>query len=46
MASEDESEYEPMYTEMLEDICDINQSQSIINRRDASYKMYDCITQR
>ena len=35
MDSGDESEDGPMPTEMLEDICDISQSNLIVNRREA-----------
>ena len=46
MDSVDESDYEPMSTEMLEDICDRSQSHLDINRRDACYKIRDRIKQR
>ena len=41
MSSGNGSDSEPMYTDMLEDICDRSQSHMIINRRDASYKIGD-----
>ena len=34
---------EPMSMDMLEDICDGSQSHSIVNRREALYKMRDHI---
>ena len=37
MSSGDESDSEPMYTDMLEDIYDGSQSHLIINRREARY---------
>ena len=46
MDSGDESEYEPTSTEMLEDICDGSQYHPSVNRRDARYKIFDCIKQR
>ena len=41
----DESDYYPMSTEMLEDICDGSQSHPNINKREARYKVRDCIKQ-
>ena len=46
MDSGDESEYEPMSTDMLEDIHDGSQSRSIFNRKEARYKIRDRIKQR
>ena len=46
MDSCDESDNGPMYTEMLEDIYDRSQSHASINRREACYKIIDCIKQR
>ena len=43
--SVDESYAEPMYTYMLEDISDGSQFHPIINRREAQYKILDCIKQ-
>ena len=43
--SGDESDDEPMSTEMLEDICDGIQYHLNINRREARYKIRDCIKQ-
>ena len=40
MSSGDESDAEPMSTDMLEDICDGIQSHMSINRRQARYKMH------
>ena len=40
-----ESDDEPMYTEMLEDICDGSQFHLNVNRREACYKIRDCIKQ-
>ena len=39
MYSGDESDAEPMSTEMLEDICDGGQSHPSINRRESGYKI-------
>ena len=44
--SGDESDDEPMSTNMLEDICDGIQSHPEVNRRDTRYKIGDCIKQR
>ena len=46
MDSGDESDDEPMSTEMLEDICDGSQSRLSVNRREARYKIRDFIKQR
>ena len=43
MSSGDESDAEPMSTDMLEDISDVSQSHMRINRREACYKICDCI---
>ena len=45
MSLGDESDAEPMSTQMLEDIRDGNQSHPRVNRRDALYKICDCIKQ-
>ena len=36
---------EPMFTEMLEEICDGSQSHLSFSRREACYKIRDCIKQ-
>ena len=41
----DESDDDPMSTEMLEDICDGSQFHLNVNRREACYKIRDCIKQ-
>ena len=41
-----ETDDEPMSTQMLEDICDGIQSHPNVNMRDARYKIRDCIKQR
>ena len=46
MDSGDESDHDPMYTEMLEDICDRIQSRPSVNIREVSYKIFDRIKQR
>ena len=46
MESGNESDDETISTEMLKDICDRSQSHSIINWREARYKICDCIIQR
>ena len=46
MDSGDESNYEPMSTYMLEDSNDGSQSHPNVNRREARYKIRDCIKQR
>ena len=33
-------------TETLEDICDVNQTHPAVNKREARYKIIDCIKQR
>ena len=43
MSSGNESDDEPMYTDMLEGICDGSQSNPIINRRKTCYKICDYI---
>ena len=45
MDSGDDSDDEPMSTEMLEDICDRNQSHLKFNRRESRYKIRDRINQ-
>ena len=42
--SGDESDHDLIYTEMLEDICGRSQTHSNINRREARYKICDCIS--
>ena len=46
MYSGDESDDEPMSTEMLEYICDGSTSHMRVNRREACYKIRYCIKQR
>ena len=41
-----ESDYDPMSTDMLEDICEGSQSHPNVNSREAHYKKRDCIKQR
>ena len=41
--SGDDSDAEPMSTEMLEDICDGSQYHPVVNRREARYKICDRI---
>ena len=41
--SGDESDHDLISTEMLEDICDGSQTHPNVNRREASYKIRDCI---
>ena len=41
----DESDHDPISTEMLEDIRDVSQSRTNVNRIEACYKMRDCIKQ-
>ena len=41
--SDDESDHEPISMEMLEDIRDRFQSHMSVNRREARYKIRDCI---
>ena len=45
MSSGDDSDDEPMYTEMLEDIHDVSQSHTGVNRREEHYKICDWIKQ-
>ena len=45
MNSGDESDDEPMPTDMLEDICDGSQSHTNVNSREARYKTRDRIKQ-
>ena len=42
----DDSDYDLISTEMLEDIRDGSQTHPIINRREARHKICDCISQR
>ena len=44
MSSGDESDAEPMYTDMLENICDGSQSHPSANRREA-HRIRDCFKQ-
>ena len=46
MDSGDESDHEPMSMKILEDIRDGSQSHLNINRREARYKIRDCIKKR
>ena len=46
MNSGDESDHDLISTEMLEEICDGNQTHPNVNRREARYKIRDCIMQR
>ena len=41
-----DSDDEPMYTEMLEDICDGIQYHMNVNRREERYKIRDIVKQR
>ena len=43
IAPGNESDVESMSTDMLEDIRDGSQSHPIINRREAHYKIHNCI---
>ena len=45
MSSGDQSDAEPMSTDMLEDIVISSQSHLSTNRREAQYKICDCIKQ-
>ena len=45
MNSSDESDHDLISTEMLEDICDGNQTHPNVNRREARYKIRDCFRQ-
>ena len=44
--SGDESDLDIIYTEMLEDIRDGSQTHPNVNKRDARYKIRDCVRQR
>ena len=44
--SDDESDHDFISTKMLEDICDGSQTHPNVNRREARYKIRDCIRQR
>ena len=44
--SGDESDYDLISTDMLEDIRDRSQTHLNVNRREARYKIRDCIRQR
>ena len=46
MDSGDDSDHDPISTEMLEDICDGSQSHPNVNRREVRYKIRDLIKQR
>ena len=46
MSSSDESDAEPMSTDMLEDICDGSQSHPSINRIEGRYNIIYCFKQR
>ena len=46
MDSDDESDYNIISTEMLEYICDVNQSHINVNKREACCKIRDRISQR
>ena len=46
MDSGDESDDDHIYTQMLEDICDVSQSHPNVNRRETRYKIRDRIKQR
>ena len=46
MDSGDESDHDPVSTEMLEDICDRSQSRPKVNKIEARYKIRDRIKQR
>ena len=46
MNSGDESDHDLISTEMLEDIRDGGQTHPIVNRREARYKIRDCIRKR
>ena len=43
--SGDDSDHDLISTEMLDDICDRSQTHPNINRREARYKIRDCIRQ-
>ena len=44
--SGDESDHDLISKQMSEDICDGSQTHTNDNRREASYKIRDCISQR
>ena len=44
--SGDESDHEPIFMDMLEDICDGSQYHTSIKRRESSYKIHDRIKKR
>ena len=44
--SSDESDHDLISTEMLQDICDRSQTHPDVNRREARYKIRDCVRQR
>ena len=46
MDSSDDSDDEPMSTDIPEDICHVSHYHPVINRRDVRYKIFDCIKQR
>ena len=46
MSSGNESDDKPISTEVLEDIHDGSKSHTIMNRREACYKICDCIKRR
>ena len=46
MDSDNESDHDLIYTEMLENIRDRSQSHPSVNQREARYKIRDCIRQR
>ena len=46
MDSGNESDYDLIPTEMLENICDRSQSNPNMNQREAHYKICNCIKQR
>ena len=46
MDSGDESDHDFIFTEMLENICEISQSHPYVNQRESRYKMRDRIEQR
>ena len=46
MDSSNESYHDIISTEILEDICDGSQSHTNVNKRESSYKICHCISQR
>ena len=46
MSSGDESDTEPVSTDILEDICDVSQYHPSTNRREARYKIFYCIKKK